>query len=68
MNRSVICLSTPILARSDSLEAFLSPEGFIPTPTVLVTVQFAKLSSLDQVARQIHHDPSLATNVRASLT
>jgi magnesium transporter len=30
---------------------------------VLVTVRFAKLSTFDQVAEQIHHDPSLATNV-----
>jgi magnesium transporter len=63
VNRGVIYLSTPILARSDTPEAFLSPVGFILSPTVLVTVRFARLSSFDQVAEQIHHDPSLATNV-----
>jgi magnesium transporter len=63
VNRGVIYLSTPILARSDTPEAFLSPVGFILSPAVLVTVRFAKLSSFDQVAEQIHHDPSLATNV-----
>jgi magnesium transporter len=63
VSRGVIYLSTPILARSDTPEAFLSPVGFILSPTVLVTVRFAKLSSFDQVAEQIHHDPSLATNV-----
>ncbi|MFL5187439.1 MAG: magnesium transporter CorA family protein [Microvirga sp.] len=63
VNCGVIYLSTPILARSDTPEAFLSPVGFILSPTVLVTVRFARLSSFDQVAEQIHHDPSLATNV-----
>jgi magnesium transporter len=63
VNRGVIYLSTPILARSDTPEAFLSPVGFILSPTVLVTVRFAKLSTFDQVAEQIHHDPSLATHV-----
>jgi magnesium transporter len=63
VNRGVIYLSTPILARSDTPEAFLSPVGFILSPTVLVTVRFTRLSSFDQVAEQIHHDPSLATNV-----
>jgi magnesium transporter len=63
VNRGVIYLNTPILARSDTPEAFLSPVGFILSPTVLVTVRFARLSSFDQVAEQIHHDPSLATNV-----
>ena len=63
VSRGVIYLSTPILARSDTPEAFLSPVGFILSPTVLVTVRFARLSSFDQVAEQIHHDPSLATNV-----
>ncbi|ANY77431.1 magnesium transporter [Microvirga ossetica] len=63
VNRGVIYLSTPILGRSDTPEAFLSPVGFILSPTVLVTVRFVKLSTFDQVAEQIHHDPSLATNV-----
>jgi magnesium transporter len=63
VNRGVIYPSSPILAGSDTPEAFLSPAGFILTPTVLVTVRFARLSTFDQVAEQIHHDPSLATNV-----
>ncbi|ANY83044.1 magnesium transporter (plasmid) [Microvirga ossetica] len=63
VDRGVIYLSMPILARSDTPEAFLSPVGFILSPTVLVTVRFAKLSTFDQVAEQIHHDPSLATHV-----
>jgi magnesium transporter len=33
VNRGVIYLSTPILARSDTPEAFLSPVGFILSPT-----------------------------------
>ena len=63
VDRGVIYLSMPILARSDTPEAFLSPVGFILSPNVLVTVRFAKLSTFDQVAEQIHHDPSLATHV-----
>jgi magnesium transporter len=63
VNRGVIYLSTPILARSDTPEAFLSPVGFILSPSVLVTVRFVKLSTFDQVSEQIHHDPSLATHV-----
>lgn len=63
VRRSIIYLSTPILARSDTPESYLSPVGFILTPTVLVTVRFTTLSTFDQVAEQIHHDPSLATNV-----
>jgi magnesium transporter len=63
VSRGIIYLSTPILARSNTPEAFLSPVGFILTPTVLVTVRFAKLATFDQVADQIHNDPSLATNV-----
>jgi magnesium transporter len=63
VSRGIIYLSTPILASSATPEAFLSPIGFILSPTVLVTVRFTKLSTFDQVAEQIHNDPSLATNV-----
>jgi magnesium transporter len=63
VRRGLIYLSTPILVRSDTPEAFLSPVGFILTPTVLVTVRFAKLTTFDQVAEQIRNDPSLGSNV-----
>ena len=63
VRRGIIYLSTPILARSDTPESFLSPVGFILTPTVLVTVRFTKVSTFDQIAEQIHNDPSLASNV-----
>jgi magnesium transporter len=63
VRRGIIYLSTPILAHSDTPDAFLSPVGFILSPTVLVTVRFAKLVTFDLVAQQIHDDPSLASNV-----
>ena len=63
VDHGVIYLSTPILAQSDTPEAFLSPVGFILSPTVLVTVRFAELSTFGHVADQVHGDSSLATNM-----
>jgi magnesium transporter len=63
VDHGVIYLSTPIVARGDTPESFLSPVGFILARTVLVTVRFAQLSTFDHVADQIHDDVSLATNV-----
>ncbi len=63
VDHGVIYLSTPILAQSDTPEAFLSPVGFILSPTVLVTVRFAELSTFEHVADQVRDDASLATNI-----
>ena len=63
VDHGVIYLSTPIVARSDTPQSFLSPVGFILSRTVLVTVRFTDLPTFDHVADQIHQDTSLATNV-----
>jgi magnesium transporter len=59
LDRGVIYLSTPVVARSDTAEAFVSPAGFVLTKGLLVTVRFEKLSTFDRVAEQIRRDESL---------
>ena len=59
LDRGVIYLSTPVVARSDTAEAFLTPVGFVLTKTLLVTVRFEKLSTFDHVAERIRRDETL---------
>ena len=55
----VMYLSTPVVAQSDSADAFLSPVGFVVTKGVLVTVRFAELTAFKVVSERIARDQSL---------
>jgi magnesium transporter len=56
-----IYMSTPIVARGDTNEAFLSPLGLILTKDVLVTVRFEETSIFDSVVELICRDETLRT-------
>jgi magnesium transporter len=62
VERGVIYLSTPLVARGDSADPFLSPAGFILTSTLLVTVRFAELSIFEAVAEKVRRDESLRSS------
>jgi magnesium transporter len=62
VERGVVYLSTPIVARGDTEDAYLSPAGFILWPKLLVTVRYTPLSTFDTVAAQIHSDETLASS------
>src|SRR5689334_16088491 len=48
-----IYMSTPIVAKGDTSEAFLSPLGLILTKDVLVTIRFEETSICDSVVELI---------------
>src|SRR3954465_13345816 len=45
-----IFLSSPLIAGSDTPEPYLTPVGFLLSPTLLVTVRFTAIKAFDQVA------------------
>jgi magnesium transporter len=63
VDRGVLYLSTPVVARGDTPEADLSPAGFIVWPKLLVTVRYTDLPTFDGVAEQIRTDESLASSI-----
>src|SRR5690349_12071704 len=56
-----IYMSTPMVARGDTDDAFLSPLGLILTKDVLVTVRFEEISAFDSVVELIRRDETLRT-------
>jgi magnesium transporter len=69
VDREVLYLSIPAVAQGDTVDAYLSPAGFILTRGVLITVRFAPLSTFDVVAEQVRKDETLrsAADVFTSL-
>ena len=63
VERGVLYLSMPLLARASGTEFVLSPVGFVLGPRVLVTVRFAALPAFDTVAEQVRGDETLASGV-----
>jgi magnesium transporter len=63
VERGVLYLSTPVLAHADSLDAHLSPAGFVLSPSLLVTVRYAELATFSTVADQIRADEALASGI-----
>jgi magnesium transporter len=57
-----IYMSTPMVARGDTADAFLSPLGLILTKDVLVTVRFEETSGFDAVVDLIRRDEALRTS------
>jgi magnesium transporter len=62
VERGTIYLSTPVVARADTDDGFLSPLGLILTQQVLVTVRFERFSVIETVAERIHRDEKLRTS------
>jgi magnesium transporter len=55
-------LSTPVVARGDGPDAFLSPVGFILTKRFIVSIRFAELAAFTSVADLIRGDEHLRTS------
>jgi magnesium transporter len=56
-----IYVSTPIVARGDTNEAFLSPLGLVLTKDVLITVRFEETPIFDSLVELIRRDETLRT-------
>ena len=63
VEHGVLYLSTSVVARGDTDDARLSPAGFILSPTLLVTVRYAALSTFDAVAEQVRKDDTLGSSI-----
>lgn len=63
VERGVLTLSTPVVARGGTDEPELSPAGFILSPSLLVTVRYADLATFDTVAGQVREDETLNCSV-----
>jgi magnesium transporter len=63
VERGVLYLSTPIVARGDTEDARLTPAGFILSPKLLVTVRHAELLPFHTVAEQVRTDEGLASSL-----
>ena len=63
VERGVLYLSTPMVARGNTLDAYLSPAGFILSPKLLVTIRYAELSTFDAVAERVRGDEALASSI-----
>ena len=68
VDHDVIYLSIPTVAQGDTVEAYLSPTGFILTRCTLVTVRFAPLSVFDSVAERVKQDVKLHSAREVFLT
>jgi len=57
-----IYLSAPIVAQGDTTDPFLSPVGFILSPTLLITVRFVDLAIFKAVADRVANDKDLRSS------
>jgi magnesium transporter len=62
VENGVIFLSTPLVAKSDTEDPFLTPAGFILTPALLITVRFTELVTFDVVVERIRRDETLGNS------
>jgi magnesium transporter len=62
VDHGVIYLSMPLVAQGDTDDYHSSPAGFILSPSVLVTVRFADLSTFKLVAERLRADESLRSS------
>jgi magnesium transporter len=58
-----IYMSTPMVARGDTADAFLSPLGLILTKDVLVTVRFEETPAFNSVVELIRRDETVRTGI-----
>ncbi|MEJ0052033.1 MAG: magnesium transporter CorA family protein [Methylovirgula sp.] len=63
LQRGVLYLSTPMVARGELQTTEISPAGFVLTPNLLVTVRFKDFSSFDSVAERVRTDETLDCSV-----
>ncbi len=63
LQRGVLYLSTPMVARGELQTTEISPAGFVLTPNLLVTVRFKDFSSFESVAERIRTDETLDCSV-----
>jgi magnesium transporter len=59
VHHDIVYLSIPAVAAGDSVDAYLTPTGFILTKRVFITVRFAPLSTFDAVAKQVKQDETI---------
>ncbi len=63
IQRGVLYLSTPMVARAELQTTEMSPAGFVLTPNLLVTVRFKELTPFNIVAEQVGTDETLDCSV-----
>jgi len=63
VERGVLYLSTPAVAKGDLDRPYISPVGFVLAPRFLVTVRYAQLASFDSVAEQVRADDTLDCSI-----
>jgi len=63
VERGVLYLSTPAVAKGDLDRPEISPVGFVLAPRFLVTVRYAQLASFDSIAAQVRADDTLDCSI-----
>jgi magnesium transporter len=59
VHHDILSLSIPAVAAGDTVDAYLTPTGFILMKSILVTVRFATLSTFDAVTEQVKQDETI---------
>jgi magnesium transporter len=59
VHHDMLYLSIPAVAAGDTVDAYLTPTGFILMKSILVTVRFATLSTFDAVTEQVTQDETI---------
>jgi magnesium transporter len=62
IDHGVIYLSTSVVAKSDTPDAYLTPLGFVLTKNLVVTIRFAELTVFAQVTDKISQDETLCSS------
>lgn len=63
VERGALYLSTPVVARGDTADTYLSPAGFVLAPNLLITIRYTELPTFDAVVEKIRTDETLASSV-----
>jgi magnesium transporter len=62
VEREALYLTTPVVARADTIDAALSPIGLILTKNLLVTIRFAELKAFSEVSELVNRDESIGSS------
>lgn len=62
LQNDIVYMSTPVVAKGDTNDAFETPMGFILSSSLLVTVRFSELAVVGTIAEKIHTDASLRSS------
>jgi magnesium transporter len=68
VDQETVYLSVPTVAQADTIDAYLSPAGFVLCQSVLVTIRFSPLSIFNSVAERVRRDETLRTATAVFMT